>query len=170
VLIMVVLEYDFRAVTELVRITLWEKSSSSSGIERGMWNAQALQNFLDTYGLGIGVGSSRASSWPLVVLSNVGLPGAFIMLLLLISVFMNKVRSEAVEFRAVRAAVIAFLITTGLVGTVFDAGVFFYMLVGLGAAHVFARSDDESSRNVVTSRRRVSPRRARTIGTVSPMS
>jgi hypothetical protein len=58
------------------------KSTSSSGLERTYWNLKSLQGFVDTSGLGIGLGSSRASSWPIAVLSQLGLLGALMMAIL----------------------------------------------------------------------------------------
>ena len=64
------------ALQSFVDVTLLQKSTSQSGIERQQWNLTAVQNFLDTRGLGGGLGSIRASSFPLAVLSNTGIVGA----------------------------------------------------------------------------------------------
>ena len=62
-------------VPAVIDSTVGGKVHSRSGIERATWNWQAWSNFVDTYDLGVGLGSARASSFPLVVLSNRGLPG-----------------------------------------------------------------------------------------------
>jgi hypothetical protein len=55
---------------DLFRTMVLEKAESSSGLERAEWNFQGLRSFVETYGLGIGFGSSRTSSWLLSALSN----------------------------------------------------------------------------------------------------
>lgn len=62
-------------VPAVINSTVGGKVHSRFGIERATGNWQAWSNFVDTYGLGVGLGSARASSFPLVVLSNLGLPG-----------------------------------------------------------------------------------------------
>lgn len=58
------------------------KLETRSGIERTSWNIQAIHNFIDTGGLGAGLGSVRASGFPFVIISNIGFLG-----LILYSVF-----------------------------------------------------------------------------------
>jgi hypothetical protein len=55
---------------------IYQKLASDSGIERASWNTNALAAFYATYGLGAGIGSVRASSWIVAVLSNIGIIGA----------------------------------------------------------------------------------------------
>ncbi|SHG85867.1 hypothetical protein SAMN04488044_1453 [Cognatishimia maritima] len=66
---------DVRAVLET---GLLGKLTSQSATERLGWNAQAIENLKDSFGLGLGIGSARASSWGLSVLANLGLPGALL--------------------------------------------------------------------------------------------
>jgi hypothetical protein len=117
-----------RRVQEFFAATLLGKLESDSGLERGTWNAQAWSNFLETYGIGTGLGSARASSYPLVLLSNVGLVGT-----LLFAAFLTTVcrhagppRPEDAVPRAARQALLAALVAASLSGTVFDLGVAFY--------------------------------------------
>src|SRR5690606_40482230 len=50
-----------------------------SGVERMYWNTVAFQSFFDTFGMGIGMGSGRSSSWAISVLSQFGVIGAAMM-------------------------------------------------------------------------------------------
>ena len=68
------------SVTAFIDDTLLDKLGSSSGVERMSWNAQAWRNFVDTYGLGAGLGSVRASSWLMACLGSIGLIGTAIYL------------------------------------------------------------------------------------------
>ena len=61
------------------------KPNSESAIERGMWNAQSIQNFFDTFGLGVGLGSTRSSSWPISVLAQLGAIGGIGILITVIA-------------------------------------------------------------------------------------
>jgi hypothetical protein len=54
---------------------LFSKASSHSGVQRMMWNEQALVNFYETYGLGTGIGSVRGSSWLTSTLGSMGIIG-----------------------------------------------------------------------------------------------
>lgn len=70
--------YDERSLDPAVKMLLNStvyKVDSASGIERGMWNAQSIQNFFDTSGVGVGLGSTRSSSWPISVLAQLGVVG-----------------------------------------------------------------------------------------------
>ena len=58
----------FEPIIHLFETTVINKPLSASGQERAYWNYKSLQSFLDTGGLGIGLGSSRASSWLIAVL------------------------------------------------------------------------------------------------------
>ncbi len=74
-------------VSDFVDRSLLNKLSSDSGVERMGWNAQAFRNFLDTYMLGAGLGSVRASNWVLAGFGTVGLPGTILLILFLWRMF-----------------------------------------------------------------------------------
>ena len=130
-----VILYDPGVVTrvaEFFEVTVVNKLQSSSGIERSSWSEQAWTNFLDTYGAGVGLGSARASSFPLVLLSNVGAFGTLLFLVFLSRVFLrlgpNRALPTAAVPRAARQAVLAALISASVSAAVFDLGVAFYAL------------------------------------------
>jgi hypothetical protein len=62
----------------LIETTLLEKADSASGSERFYWNQKSWMAFLDTHGLGVGLGSSRASSTFVAILSQLGIAGALL--------------------------------------------------------------------------------------------
>jgi hypothetical protein len=107
---------------------VFTKLESDSAATRGLWNAQAWGNFQDTYGLGVGLGSARASSYPLVLLSNVGLFGFGLFVAFCRAVlFPKRSTVQTPTAIAARNASLCVLISAGLVGTVFDLGVAFYL-------------------------------------------
>jgi hypothetical protein len=116
-------------VVDFFNHTVFDKLDSHSGEVRSSWNAQAWANFLDTYGVGVGMGSARASSFALVLLSNLGAIG-----LLLFAAFMRQVwvgarlesAWDASIPSAARHAAFAAVISSCMSATVFDLGVAFY--------------------------------------------
>ncbi|WEX10490.1 hypothetical protein [Chelativorans sp. AA-79] len=114
---------------------LFSKLDSQSGRERFMWNAVAYQVFLDTWGWGAGLGSARASSYLLVLLSNVGLPGTFLFVVFVSSLLLPRLGANGAELgldekagRACRAGLVAGLAEALASGTVYDLGLLFYVL------------------------------------------
>lgn len=69
-------------VTSIFNATVIDKGASSSAIERGSWNRQALSNFFDSYGLGAGYGSARASGLIYMLLGTTGIPGLALYLMI----------------------------------------------------------------------------------------
>ena len=128
-------------VTGYLDEILFSKLESQSGRERSMWNAVAFQVFLDTRGLGAGLGSARASSYLFVLLSNVGLLGAILFFLFVGSIFLGRgsqqrvgVHTDDTVVRACKAALVANLAEALTSGTVYDLGLLFYLLAGTAAA------------------------------------
>jgi hypothetical protein len=130
-----------RPLDRFVRATLLDKAASGSGQERAMWNAQAFRNFLDTYWLGVGLGSARASSFLLVLLSNLGIFGSTVFALFALNVCRAPYQERALtspEDFAVRkaasdatlAALIGALVAVGM----FDLGVSFYMFAAAASS------------------------------------
>lgn len=135
------------AVVEAVRLfiaeTVLDKAASQSGTERAMWNAVAFQNALDTWGFGVGIGGARASSYALILLSNVGVPGVVLYLVFARRILFARPTvpldpREVTTLRAARAALIGFLVGHVLVGTIFDQSPIFYLLCGAIAAATLA--------------------------------
>ena len=60
----------------------------SSGAERLYWDIVSLQAFIDSFGIGVGAGGTRASSFFVSVVANFGFPGA----VLLSSLFIYLIR------------------------------------------------------------------------------
>lgn len=116
------------------------KLSTDSGIERSSWNAQAIQNFYDTLGFGVGNGSLRASSFPILVLASLGVVGSilfglFFVTSLLVSGSGKKFKPIDTAYRqAAKSACAALFITATTSGALIDLGMFFYALTALACA------------------------------------
>ncbi|MBB4567178.1 O-antigen ligase family protein [Rhizobium leucaenae] len=116
---------------------LFSKADSQSGRERFMWNSMAYQTFIDTQGFGAGLGSARASSFGLVLLSNLGIPGTLIFALFVLLILKADtrpgrlpLREAAAVARAAKAGFITVLVSAATSGTVYDLGLMFYILAG----------------------------------------
>ncbi len=124
------------------------KLESHSGKVRGSWNSQSLQNFLDTYGLGVGWGSSRTSGLGFRLIGHVGVIGSLLYLLFLFKSALqstpkveNTPGSAANQdrllapriFSAARAGALASLFG-GLVSGVGGTDEFFILFVAVAAA------------------------------------
>lgn len=133
-------------IDDFFEVTLMNKMQSSSGVQRSSWNRQAWENFLDTYGVGVGLGSARASSFFLVLLSNVGIAGTLLFLAFVVNVCRSP-RSEleptSAVPRAARQAVLASLIASCISGTVFDLGVAFYAFAAAATVDPLRLPDEE---------------------------
>ncbi|MGH0265850.1 hypothetical protein NKY45_31125 [Sinorhizobium meliloti] len=87
VTVLAIVQYDEEFLAPFVHLIdsmVLNKASSASGQERAYWNIKSLQAFVETGGLGVGLGSSRASSWPIAVASQLGLVGGVMMVTLLL--------------------------------------------------------------------------------------
>ena len=76
--------HRFDAFGKLIQSTVLDKSSSQSAKERSYWNQISLESLVDTFGIGIGFGSSRTSNWLIAVISQLGVIGTLLQLSLLI--------------------------------------------------------------------------------------
>jgi hypothetical protein len=125
----------FAPFVQLFELTVRDKPLSASAQERGLWNLLSLQSFLDTRGLGIGFGSSRASSWIIAVISQIGLMGTLLMAALVMELVrgVGWPRSGQVhpEMRALhdsaRACALAWLVSASIAGGSADPGLLFFV-------------------------------------------
>ena len=128
-----------KIATTVITQSLLAKGASDSAIERGSWNAQALQVFEDTHWLGAGIGSTRVSNYALVLLSNLGAIGFCLFVLLVLRVTLSKISPIMVNEErgivwAARIGILVTLVPSLLVGTVYDLGTMFYILIGIAAS------------------------------------
>ena len=122
---------------------LLRKFQTSSGEDRMALNRQAWLNFIETYGLGVGLGTARASSFPFVLLSNLGAAGTLLFGGFLVQVFRRRSAAAGAlnpVSRAARHALVASLAGALASGFVFDLGVLFYALAAAAAAATLAEA------------------------------
>lgn len=76
----------------LIDRMVFQKTSTSSFEERNFWTATSWQALLDTYGLGVGVGGTRASNAFVALASNTGFLGAFLYYAFVLQSLMRQAR------------------------------------------------------------------------------
>ena len=86
----------FDPLINLIDEFVFRKAMTSSYYERTHWNAVAWDSFFSTWGLGIGFGSTRTSSWVASILSNTGIVGSLCMLIFLVQTFVRRAASRTV--------------------------------------------------------------------------
>lgn len=142
----------FSRIFEFFDVTLVNKLDSSSGRERSLWNRQGWINFIDTYGLGIGFGSARTSSFPMALLSNTGVIGVGLFTLFCWRLFAGPIIAEpttvAAVSRAARHGLLAVLVAGTISGTMADPGMVFYTLSAAAAAGLAYRQPQRESATV----------------------
>ena len=126
---------------------IFNKASSASGYERAYWNYQSFVSVYETMGLGIGLGSSRSSSWIVSVISQFGVVGSAMMGLLTWEIIRSKRYAARLntETRAtvlsVRSAALGSLLATSIGGGAADPGLVFFIALAV-ASRVSATARD----------------------------
>jgi hypothetical protein len=126
---------QFDPFVQLFKSTILDKPLSASAHERTYWNLASLQSFLDTGGLGVGFGSSRASSWIIAVISQIGLLGALLMAALVMELVRGVGRPRCGQVSpemgalhdSARNCASAWLVGASIAGGSADPGLLFFV-------------------------------------------
>ncbi len=127
-------------IKSLLDTMVLNKMSTDSGVERSSWNRQAMQNFIDSYGFGVGNGSVRASSILFGVPASLGVLGTSLFLLFLAGVFLGKPKGQQFDrlddaFRqAAKYACLGWFVSGATSGAVIDLGLPFFAMAALACA------------------------------------
>lgn len=120
---------------------LLDKMSTDSGVERMSWNVQALRNFWDTWMLGAGLGSVRASNWLVASLATTGLIGTLTLAAFVVSVLRlaapasGNVQQAGLRLMIVslQAGCLGLLLRGMVVKSSPNLDVYFFAMAGLAA-------------------------------------
>jgi O-antigen ligase len=116
----------FSSFAEMVDTLIFKKQDSSSFIERSSWTAAGISAFVQSFGLGVGIGSVRTSNFFANIIASTGLPGAILFIIFIVTLFTrHAARRDSREEAIVRAAKLALLpmfVDLLLVGTTPDFG------------------------------------------------
>ena len=131
-------EETTKPIRNYLDVLIFDKANSDSGVTRGSWNTYAMRNFFDSFGLGVGLGTVRTSSFPIALLSNVGIPGTVFYLFFAATAFLSRrgtPRTLLSDVRlAARNACLGLIAGAIFSGTTVEQGLLFYVLAGLASA------------------------------------
>jgi hypothetical protein len=138
-------------VQDLIDTMVLNKMSTNSGIERSSWNAQAMQNFIDTFGFGAGNGSVRASSILFGIPASLGIIGTLFFSLFFIKVFFGKRNDgggkrdpvDEILRQSARYACVAWFISAATSGAIIDLGLPFFAFAAFTCAPPVRLSDND---------------------------
>jgi hypothetical protein len=141
----------FDPLLRMVDEIIFNKAMSDSYLERSFWNQVGWNAFWSTYGLGVGLGGTRASNYFVAVLSNTGFlaSGCFFIFLLQTSFRRSLVSMRSSELvSALKFAIIPSLGMAALGSATpdFDAwlGLIFGTITGLSSTSRFSGLDSYS--------------------------
>ena len=131
-------------VVSYVDDLIFNKATTASGIERSEWNQSAYNNFVDTYFLGGGLGSIRASSFIMAILSNLGFIGAAFFGLFVLSASIVNLSTNSKDFQkyyndvrfAALSAAVSSLVAASISGALVDLGLMFYVFAAVSCSNV----------------------------------
>lgn len=138
-------------VFDIFDSSLATKMSSESGLERTRWNMSALQNVLDTFGLGAGLGSVRSSSFLVAVPANLGIPGVILFGLFLYKLLLGpqtKLAPHTLAAQvqaAARSACFATLLAASVSSSSVDLGLLFFIFAGLACSPIIPPAPEEEA-------------------------
>ncbi|MDX9690760.1 MAG: hypothetical protein RBT70_09955 [Alphaproteobacteria bacterium] len=134
-LIVLLFNSDFLSYfADLVNTLLIEKTETTSYVERSSWTAAGLDAFIESYGLGVGVGSVRTSNFFANILASTGILGAGLFGSFLLSLYLRHApdrnsREEAM-IGGIKRALLPMFAAGFLAGTTPDFGIVQGLLFG----------------------------------------
>lgn len=127
----------------------YDSGNFSSGAERLYWDLTALHAFLNSFGLGVGMGSTRASSAFINILASLGIFGIALFSSLILSalktIFFIENQPHATNRQALASTIFGWAIAFSI--SVPDINSFFYFAIGTG---VFLGSKAIQGKMIIT--------------------
>lgn len=128
----------FDPFIRLIDTIIFQKSDSDSFRERSMWTAVSFAALMDTWGLGVGMGSTRSSNGVVAVFSNCGVLGGLLYYGFMLQTFLRKAPSgtgtDLALLNAVRCYLPPVFVLGVLAGTSADFGIMNACIYGMAAA------------------------------------
>ncbi len=119
----------------LLNLMLFQKTATSSYLERSSWTQAGWNAFYATHGIGAGIGSVRTSNWFVNLAASTGVVGVLLFSLFVLRAVMPAKREIAEPLRRLQRGTILSLIPAALMiaasGTTPDPGVWIMSLFGI---------------------------------------
>ena len=144
-LIMLLEPAIIETVSKMIDRMVFQKTETSSFEERNMWTYVSLNALAQTWGIGVGIGATRASNSVVAAVSNVGIIGAIFYFGFIIQSLLRRAapgdnRGQAI-IRALRYAFVPTFLVGLLIGTTPDFGPFgafrYGMLTAIGVGSIY---------------------------------
>lgn len=119
----------------LVEALVLNKAESSSGVGRSTANHLALQTFFESGGLGVGIGTTRASSFAATLLATTGLPGFIAFMAFAMTLILQCRRAGDRESRELGLGLTGCLIVW-LIAIPDVVQALFWLIAGVAAGHL----------------------------------
>ncbi|WP_089170187.1 hypothetical protein [Azotobacter chroococcum] len=150
-------------IAEKVDEMILNKTQTSSYEERSMWTAIGWQALADTWGLGVGIGSTRTSNFAAAIFSNTGVIGGLLYFAFVLQILLRKLPSaidgvDNAMLNGVRYAYIPPFVVGLLAGTTADFGTHNAFLYGIALA-VVASVSKKQKPNILRTTRRITGQR-----------
>ena len=143
----------FNPLVGIVQEVILNKPLTDSYYQRSEWSSVAWQTVPSTWGLGVGFGSTRTSSWFAAIVSNAGLIGATCIAIFLVQTFARRPSSRSafsVELSwGLKLSLLPALAMVGVNSAGPDFGL--WMAVVLGAVAGVAKSNPQRGSSLDTS-------------------
>ncbi len=114
---------------------IFQKSNSLSYIQRSMWSRVGWEAFVNSGGIGAGLGSVRTSNWPISILGSTGVFGALLIFGYVVQKLTLSTKGlaakDAAFLNAMRLTILPFLAMSSLGGTIPDIGILTAAVLGL---------------------------------------
>jgi hypothetical protein len=150
-------------ITALFDRMVLQKTESQSFEQRSSWTAISWAALQDTFGLGVGVGSTRASNGIVAMFSGTGYVGAFLYFAFVAQSFLRKAQTSDFLSQAalsgIRWTMLPVFLVNALIGTSADFGLFVAWLYGFAFA-LSARHQQRphiNNHSIITNRFTTSP-------------
>ncbi|MDE8345433.1 MAG: hypothetical protein POH28_04550 [Acidocella sp.] len=131
--------------------TVFDKTGTTSYLVRSYWNAVSWADVAASYGMGVGVGSTRSSDWVVALVSNTGILGAFTLGMVFLQAFLRNPghdRQRAGVATALKFAMIIPLAAETVSSPVPDFGLGVAILLGTIAGVSLTRSSRAATSRV----------------------
>lgn len=112
-------------IIEMFDKMVLQKTGTDSFTERSMWTRVSFESLYHTFGLGVGLGGTRASNQIVALLSSTGIMGGFLYLMFLVKLFLQGASNNENQRLAnnSKLTIIIILVPGLLAGTIADFGV-----------------------------------------------
>jgi hypothetical protein len=129
---------DLSGIVAIIDQLALSKADSASGLERGAMAVRGFEVLRESYGLGIGMGSTRANGYPSALAAALGIPGIVLFIAFLFGAFTSgagaAVKNDYTARRAAGCAAFTALAVASISSFSVDPGILFMTCAAIASA------------------------------------